>query len=119
MINNRLRWFLEKPRKIPLYQTGFRKSCTTVDNLVRLESDIKAAFNDNKSLTALFLDISKAYDTAWINDISYKLADMGVQGPTLRWIHNYLNDRSMIVKLDGTLSAVRTLSKGGVLSPLV
>lgn len=64
MINNRLKWFLDNNRKIPNYQTGFRRGCTKMDNLVRLEADVKTAFNNKKSLTAIFLDIAKAYDSA-------------------------------------------------------
>ncbi|KZR98229.1 putative Pol protein, partial [Daphnia magna] len=73
IMNNRLKWYAEKNRLLPKFQTGFRNGCTTTDNLIRLESAINNGFNENKSTTAVFLDIEKAYDSTWITGLIYKI----------------------------------------------
>jgi hypothetical protein len=78
MINNRLKWHLDNLNILPKAQTGFRKGCTTTENLIRIESSIKSGFNTNCPKTAIFLDIAKAYDNAWIEGILLKLAKANV-----------------------------------------
>ena len=72
MINNRLKWHSEKHQYLPMSQTVFRKGCTTMDNVIRLETSVKIAFNSNRVTTAVFLDLSKAYDITWTNGLLYK-----------------------------------------------
>jgi hypothetical protein len=50
IINNRLKWYIEKNRLLPIFQTGFRNRCTTTNNLLRLETAIKKGF-DKKETT--------------------------------------------------------------------
>lgn len=47
MINSRLEWFFDKNYILPKVQTGFRRGCSTTDNLIRLESAIKSGFNNS------------------------------------------------------------------------
>ena len=51
----------------------FPKGCTTLDNLIRLETAIKLALNNNLVTTEVFLDLFKAHDITWINGLVYKL----------------------------------------------
>jgi hypothetical protein len=90
MINNRLKWHLDHLNILPKAKTGFRRGCTTTDNLVRIESAIKAGFNSSHPTTAVFLDISKAYDNTWIEGLLYKLTKSNVRGRTLKWLKNFL-----------------------------
>lgn len=45
------------------YQTGLRKGCSTTYNIICLETAIKMNFNHQKITFAVFLDISKAYNS--------------------------------------------------------
>ena len=91
MINNRLKWNLDKRNILPQMQTGFRRGCTTTDNLIKIESTIKFGFNKRYSTTAIFLDISKAYyDNAWIEGILFQLAKAKVKGQTLNLLRKFL-----------------------------
>jgi hypothetical protein len=49
IINNRLKWYIEKNRLLPIFQTGFRNGCTTSDNLLRLETAINTGFDNKKN----------------------------------------------------------------------
>ena len=72
IIANRLHWFLESKNKINQEQAGFRRGCSTTDHIVQLETDVKLAFSKKRSLVAVFLDISKAYDSVWIQGLLLK-----------------------------------------------
>jgi hypothetical protein len=123
MINNRIKWYLDKHTFLPKHQTGFRRGCTTSDNLIQLEAAIKSGFNQNHTTTAIFLDLAKAYDDTWITGLLYKIAKLKIRGTTLKWLNNFLTDRSINVKVENAISNTRTLHKGvpqgSVLSPLL
>ena len=123
MINNRLKWHLDNLNILPKAQTGFRKGCTTTENLIRIESSIKSGFNTNCPTTAIFLDIAKAYDNAWIEGILLKLAKANVRGRTFIWLRNFLTGRSIRTRVNHQLSEERAITKGvpqgSVLSPLL
>ena len=80
LVNNRLLYILEQKRIICPFQSGFRKGRCTYDNLTRIERDIHAAFSEESSVLAVFLDIQKAYDMAWRRGILEKLYEMGFRG---------------------------------------
>ena len=94
-----------------------------MDNIIKLESSIKSAFNHQKICTAVFLDLANAYPSTWITGITYKLTKMHVAGTMLRWLHHFLNGRKIQVKIGNTFSEERTTLKGVpqgcVLSPLL
>ncbi|GBN66911.1 putative RNA-directed DNA polymerase from transposon X-element [Araneus ventricosus] len=68
IINVRLVHILEKNEYISPFQSGFRKSRSTIDNLMSLETDIRVAFLKRNHLVSIFFDIYKAYDRTWSKD---------------------------------------------------
>jgi hypothetical protein len=52
----------------------------------------------------VFCDISKAFDRVWHNGLLTKLKSIGIQGPLLSWIKNYLLDRKQRVVINGCCS---------------
>lgn len=50
-------------------QSGSIKQLSTLDNLISIESEIHEAFACRQEYIAIFVDICKAYDTVWRNDI--------------------------------------------------
>ena len=65
MINTRLVWYLESNNLIPPVQSDFRSQRSTNDNLIRLETFIRAAFINKEHVEAVFFDLEKANDTTW------------------------------------------------------
>ena len=63
LITNRLSWLVQKKNIIDPEQAGFRKHRSKIDHVIILAHDIKASYKHKKSTVAVFLDISKAYDT--------------------------------------------------------
>jgi Reverse transcriptase (RNA-dependent DNA polymerase) len=58
-------WFLEKNKILAEYQSSFRKSRSTTDQLVRFESYIREAFVRREHVVYVIVDLEKAYDTVW------------------------------------------------------
>ena len=63
--------------------------------------------------SGVFLDISKAFDKVWHDEILFKLKTYGVNGEVLTLLTNYLLDRYQRVVLDRQTSSWE-LYKSGV-----
>jgi hypothetical protein len=121
VIKFRLQSHLEHFNCIPKFQAGFRPGFSTFDHVVRLESHIKESFNKGQNTYAVFLDISKAYDSVWIPALLYKSSKLKISGSILNWLKQFLTNRSFTVRINNKLSSPAALKRGvpqgGVLSP--
>ena len=70
---------LETKNILTELQSGFRKSRSTTDQLVRLESFVREAFVRGEHVVAVFFDLEKAYDTTWKYGILKDLEDAGLK----------------------------------------
>ncbi|GFT33193.1 probable RNA-directed DNA polymerase from transposon X-element [Trichonephila clavipes] len=104
MVNARLVYQLEKNKCIPLFQSGFRKGRSTLDNIITLENKIRNAFVRRNHLVSIFFDIEKAYDRTWRYGILRTLFDFGFRGNLPTFIKKFLNLRTFRGDC-GTLSA--------------
>lgn len=59
---NRLKWYLETNNLFTNQQCGFRKNRSTIDQLVKLENEIKKATSNKETL---LVDFGKAFDMMW------------------------------------------------------
>ena len=120
LVNSRLMWYLEKTEKLSSKQYGFRQGRTTADPIAALTTNILNGFKDGKTTTAVFFDFESAFDTISRRIVVNNLCDMGVSGNMLRFIFNYLKERSIKVRIGNTLSKSCTthsgVPQGGVLS---
>jgi len=57
--------------------------------------------NHGESL-AVALDIAKAFDKVWHDNLLAKLESYGIHEATVRWEKSYLGNRSFRVVVDGT-----------------
>lgn len=121
MASKRLSWWLEDRRALPTCMTGFRTGLSAQDSVLDLISHIEHQSAFGLSTLAIFLDVSKAYDSVLQSSILNSLQVIGVQGYLLRFIHSFLSDRKFRVRLGSTMSSERAVSRGvpqgSVLSP--
>ena len=73
VIEKCLRKHLEDINFFSKYQSGFRKSKSTNDNLFRLSQIIMESFSRGEHVIAVFLDVEKAFDNVWHNGLRYKI----------------------------------------------
>ena len=71
-------------------QFGFRKGHSTAMAIVNLIEKISCALDSKKASVALFIDLSKAFDTIDHNILLKKLYHYGIRGVTLDLFANYL-----------------------------
>ena len=123
LIASRLSWFMESSKLFNTNQAGFRKNKSCIDQIMRLQSDIENALNQNKYTVGIFLDFSKAYDMLWIDGLLHKMIQLGIGGNAFRWIKSFLTQRTFQVKIGDAMSETRTIEngtpQGSVISPLL
>ena len=104
-------------------QYGFRSGHSTSDAVAELVSSILFGF-DNKEMTlAVFLDLSKAFDTVDHKILLDKLERYGIRGTALDWFRSYLSDRKQFVQYKTARSSASDIEygvpQGSVLGPLL
>ena len=74
-IFNSLSEYLEDNKLLNCNQSGFRSGDSCVHQLLSIIHEIYKSFDANRSVEArgVFLDISKASDRVWHDDLLYKL----------------------------------------------
>ena len=70
-----------------------------------------------------FCDISKAYDSVWHQGLLFKLKQSGIDGALIKWIENYLVNRTQRVFIGSSMSTPKQTTagvpQGLVLGPLL
>ena len=73
--------------------------------------------------SAVFCDISKAFDRSWHKGLIVKLKSYGIRGKLLLWLQDYLSERKQKVLVKNSNSVVGILKagvpQGSVLGPLL
>lgn len=93
---------------IPQEPFGFREVHSTVVQLIRVVKYIAKGMNQNMSIGAIFLDISKAFDKVWLTGILYKLLEIQFPRCLIQTIASYLENRHFHVHFDIAMSTERT-----------
>ena len=122
-MKNRLYQFLTKKNFFSENQFGFIKGKGTEDALLRFTTTIYKSLNDNFKTLAIFIDISKAFDSVNHDILLRKLYLAGVRGNQHDWFKSYLNERKQFVKLNNIESNRLIIKKGvpqgSILGPLL
>ena len=104
-------------------QYGFLKNHSTEYAAMELTDKVLKDIDEKNISLAIFMDLSKAFDTLDHSILIKKLAHYGVKGTALEWFTSYLTGRSQYVEIDGVSSSILTLStgvpQGSILGPLL
>ena len=104
-------------------QSGFRKNKSTTDKLFQLTQTISQAKKQRRPSSAIFLDVEKAFDKVWHDGLIHKLLFLNTPLHLLRYINNYITDRSMFFAINNTTSPPIALNygvpQGSSISPIL
>ena len=94
--------FVDTNKLINNNQSGFRPGDFCKHQLLSITHEIYKAFHANPSLVVrvVFLDLSKAFNRVWHEDLMYKLKCLGVRGKYYGLIQSFLSDRFQGVVLN-------------------
>ena len=110
--------------QLPNEQAGFRRGRSTVQQILKLTSDIEESFEQKQKTGVVLVDLTAAYDTVWHQALALKLLTTIPDRHLVRFIINILSNRSFKLKTSsGQTSPLRILKngvpQGSTLSPLL
>jgi hypothetical protein len=106
------------------FQSAYRSGHSTETALIRVQSDLLNAIDNQDTAILLLLDLSAAFDMINHRILLHRLHNtFGVTGQALEWFKSYLNNRSLAVQIENTRSESRTVAfevpQGSVLGPIL
>lgn len=124
MLAKRLEWFVEQRGILAPTVSGFRRSQSCLDCVVRLISKIQIGFSKNISTLACFLDIESAYNNVVIDQLVLILDKINVGTQFCKYIWSFLSKRYLRINDggdDGNLErwTNKGLAQGDPISPLL
>ena len=123
LIHCRLYKFLQKNKVLNENQYGFRKSHSTSYAIYDLIENKLKNFDEKLYTCALYIDLSKAFDTVDHSILIKKLHHYGIRGIALDLIKDYLTNRKQFTRVNGENSNKLIIDigvpQGSVLGPLL
>ena len=105
------------------YQFGFRLNCSTELVVTYFTDFIRKEANSGKTTGAVFIDLTKAFDTISHSIMLNKLSRYGASDMELQWLTDYLFLCKQIVHFNGVLSEPNPINtgvhQGSILGPLL
>ena len=95
-------------------QFGFRPRHSTSLQLARFVERITRYFGGKRLTGAVFLDVTKAFDTVWIHGILYKLTLLNFPSYIIHTISSYLRGRTFEASFQTATSSRRGMRAGGL-----
>lgn len=122
-VHTQLMEFLENEKLLNDSQFGYRAKRSTHLATTLLVDEVRQAAENGKLVGALFLDLSKAFDTISHDVVLRKLSSYGVDNVELLWFTDYLFNRSQVVEVGNRTSAsfnvVSGVPQGSILGPIL
>ena len=102
--------YIERTSIYSSTQSGFRKGHSTQTILLKFRDDIQKALNKNEiTMSVVFIEDSKAFDTIQHETLIKKLANLNFSNSSIKMIFSYLSNRQQYVQLDDKKSSYRPI----------
>ena len=93
-------------------QFGFCSGRSCVTQLLVTANDWLLSLDNKTPVDAVYLDFSKAFDSVPHQRLIHKLNSYGVQGNVLKWVSDFLSNRTQYVAINGEQSMTIPVSSG-------
>ena len=111
-VHNQLYYFLNDNKIITSKQFGFRPKLSTNTALTHFTDNVLLNMDSGRLTGAVFLDLSKAFDTVDHNLLLHKLKSVGLSEDTVNWFQSYLANRKQRTSVGDTLSVAVPITVG-------
>ena len=123
IVQKRILSFLNQNNILSKLQFGFRPTFSTHLACSYLSSKVSDLFNDNNLVLAIFLDLTRAFNTLDHDIMLTKLRNYGFRGVVNDWFRHYLNNRQQKVRIYDKYFDAEPISfgvlQGSTLDPLL
>jgi hypothetical protein len=82
-------------------QSGFRPGHNTITATPLVVKDLVNALDTQMKCAALFVKLSKAFDSVYHAILLIKLCSIGLSSDACSWFLGYLSDRTQAIVIDG------------------
>ena len=93
-------------------QHGFLNNRSTTTNLLEYQKYLHESHCKDLNVDAVYLDVSKAFDSVTHRRLISILEAYGITGDMIRWIKNYLTNRTQRVKINQSYSSSGIVTSG-------
>ena len=121
VIYDQINGFMEP--KFSNFLTGFRKNHNTQMSLLKMIEHWKSLLDNGFYIGAIFMDLSKAFDTLNHSLLLAKLSAYGFSSGAIKLMKSYLSERLQRTNINGTFSTWKEIftgvPQGSILGPLL
>ena len=94
------------------FQFGFRSKRSTELAVTYFTDEIRKEVGNGNIVGAVFIDLSKAFDTVSHSCLLNKLPSYGINNKELHWFTDYLFSRTQSIQFNGALSDANPIFSG-------
>lgn len=122
VLHKRLICIISSKKLIPDHQFGFRSKHSTTEQVHRLVHLIEKSLEEKKVCSAVFLDVTKAFDKVWHEGLKHKLKQL-LPEKLVKLLESYLSNRYFRIKQEEAYSELVEIRagvpQGSVLGPIL
>ena len=112
--------YLEENTHIPHFQYGYRRNHSTQMAIMDFYNYVRHSINTNQYTIAVFMDLSKAFDTVDKERLYTKMQNLGFESNSNNLIYSYMSGRTFCFTNDEEQYSLKYgVPQGSVLGPLL
>uniref|UniRef100_A0A8R1HTK3 Reverse transcriptase domain-containing protein n=1 Tax=Caenorhabditis japonica TaxID=281687 RepID=A0A8R1HTK3_CAEJA len=123
MVRKSIILFLDDFKLLSNSQYGFRSKMGTESQLLSYQNKLVTNYLSKQTTFSVYIDFRKAFDTVGTKKLLIKLERYGIRNHLLRWLENFLSNRTQRVIINGVMSEEKSVlsgvPQGSVLGPLL
>ena len=120
VLHNQLTTYLEQNKLLPNFQYGYRKLHNTSQAILDFSDHILKSLKNKMITIAVFMDLSKAFDTVDKSILQQKLEKLGLDKSSTSLIGSYMSNRKFCMNNSTEqYSLIHGVPQGSILGPLL